>query len=312
MEYQYDLAISLLEEDAQLGWDIVNKLDNPDKIFFYKKDVDELTFKNGGNVFGDVFSENARFILVLFREKYGKTDWTALEYSLVQDRFIKTIKTGDSPILFCKLDKSNKPSWLPETYIYSSISDLDSLIRLIRKRITDQGGVSFPQSAEERLKNHIVNSKYEESFLSKSYSSQELADEARTEAAVLREKLYEKLRRNAAELAISFSDHTVNVGSNIPLARLHLEVGNAIITLKDEQESINSIFEARLRIILYQRSKREMSFETTERKYKEFVKCYYVTINGIRGWRDENHKYFLTTDGFVETIFHHVVNILTD
>ena len=100
MDYKYDLAISLLEEDAQLGWDIVNELGNSDKIFFYKKDVDKITFSNGVNVFSEIFANQARFVLVLYREKYGNTDWTAIEYSVIQERFKKTIKTDNSPILF--------------------------------------------------------------------------------------------------------------------------------------------------------------------------------------------------------------------
>ena len=199
MDYKYDLAISLLDEDAQLGWDIVNKLGNPDRIFFYRKDIDEITFSNGVNVFSDIFAKQSRFVLVLYRENYGNTDWTAIEYSVIQERYKKTIKTDNSPILFCKLDNSSNPNWLPETYLYYKIDELDELIRLLRKKITDHGGVSFPQTAEEKLKLNLAKKKYEESFKNKVFHSQELADQARSEAANLKRKLYQKLEKIAKE-----------------------------------------------------------------------------------------------------------------
>jgi hypothetical protein len=306
MEYQYDLAISLLDEDAQLAWEIINKLDNPDKIFFYKKDADELTFRNGINVFGDVFSLKARFILVLHRERYGTTDWTALEYSIIQDRFKQTIKTGDSPILFCKLDSSPKPSWLPDNYIYSSGEDIDSLVKLIRKRIIDQGGISFPKTTENKLKIHVAKKKYEESFLNKSFHSIELAEEAREEAELLREKLFEKLKRNATENNLYFSDKSTVKSSIVPIASLKVMFDDLIVTLLDEQESTNSIFAARLKINIFKEIRDNSKFDSTFEQIKKYEKCYYITADNIKGWRDVNQKNFLSTDGLVETVFQDV------
>lgn len=314
MDFKYDLSISLLEEDAQLGWDIVNKLGNPDKVFFYKKDVDTLTFRNGANVFGNVFSHQSRFNLVLHREKYGTTDWTALEYSIIQDRFKKTIKTGDCPLLFCKLDESPKPSWLPETYIYSTIDDIESLVRLIRKRITDKGGLSFPQNSDQRLRINIAQKKYEESFLWRSQHEPALANEARTEAGVLRNKLFERLSKSAKDNQIQFNETTRPVGSNIPIARLDLEIGNVLLYLKDEQPAINSIDEACLVVKIYSRP--ATTYDRSHKNHKpilckNYEKHFYITSDNISGWRNSDKKDFLTSDGFVELIFNDIVEILT-
>lgn len=301
MEFNYDLAISLLDEDAQLGWDIVNGLGNPDNVFFYKKDVDKLTFKNGVNIFSEVFSKQSRFILVLHRENYGNSDWTAIENSIIQERFKKTIKTDNSPILFCKLDDSAKPTWLPETYIYCKINQLDELISLIRKRITDLGGDSFPQTAEERLKTNIKKKQYEESFHRKVFFSRELADEARLEAENLREKLYRKLERNASENNIFFGDITEQVYSNIPIAVLNINFDALTIFLKDYQTSTNSIEDAFIKVLIHR----------DNHIIKEYKKKFYHTINDINGWRNLNNSNFLSTDGFIEIIFQDLVTALS-
>lgn len=301
MEYDYDLAISLLDEDSQVGWDIVNNLGNLDKIFFYKKDVDKLTFNNGVNVFGDIFSSKARFILVLHREQYGQTDWTALENSIIQERFIKTVKENNSPILFCKLDKSPKPNWLPDTYIYGSISPLENLIKILRKKITDFGGVSYPQTAEERLKLIIDKNNYEKAFKQKVLICQELADTAREEALILRNKLFKKLKRNAEELELYFKDSTKSIYSDFPIAVFNLYFHNLNIYLKDYQYSPNSIEEAYLEILIRKEEKILISYK----------KKFYITINKINGWRNIDESVFLSTDSLIEKIFQDIVTIIS-
>lgn len=301
MDYKYDLAISLLEEDVQLGWDIVNKLGNPDKIFFFKKDVDEITFKNGASVFSEVFSEQSRFVLVLYREKYGTTDWTAYENSIIQDRFIKTIKTNNSPLMFCKLDDSPKPVWLPDTYIYSNAKDVELLVKVLRKRITDHGGISNPQSAEEKLKLNLAKKRHEEFFRYKSMLNLELADEARAEAANLREKLFIKIERIGKDNNLFFKDNTRHKHSNIPIAILHARIEDVEISLEDHQVAVNALDGAYLEVII----------KKDDRSLKYFTKEYYKSIDNIDGWRDIDKSNFSTTDAFVELIFHEIVALLS-
>jgi hypothetical protein len=301
MEFEFDLAISLLEEDAQLGWDIVNALGSPDSIFFYEKDVDKLLFKNGVNLFADVFSKQSRFVLVLYCERYGTTDWTAVEYSVIQERFKKTIKNQNSPILFCKLDDSATPSWLPETYIYGSIGKMDDFIKIIRKRINDLGGSSFPQTTEEKLKNKIRKKKYEESFNFRFLLNHDLAETARKEADILKKKLLTKLERNALESNVFLRDVTEAIGSNIPIAVLKALFGDLTIHLRDNQKAVNSLDGSSLEIKIYKNKNLLISH----------VRKFYITIDGINGWRDAYNDGFLSTDGFVELVFNDIVEIIS-
>lgn len=301
MEYKYDLAISLLDKDAQLGWDIVEKLGNPDRIFFYKKDIDEITFTNGVNAFGDIFSKHARFVLVLFCENYGNTDWTAIEYSVIQERFKKTIKASNSPILFCKIDSSPNPTWLPETYIYYKINQLDELINLLRKRITDFGGVTFPQTAEEKLKLSLEKKRYEESFNFKVLQSQLLAEDARSEALNLKTKLFQRLEKSANDNKLFFKDNTEHIHSNIPIATMSVLFDSISIYLIDNQVATNSIEGASIEIIIHK----------NQIRLKQYKKKFYITSNNIYGWRNMDNSTFLSTDSFVELIFQDLVDIIS-
>jgi hypothetical protein len=300
-EYKYDLAISLLDEDAHIGWEIVNKIGNPDKIFFYKKDADEIVFTNGVNTFGDIFSNLARFVLVLHRDNYGTTDWTAVEYSIIQTRFKRTIKTNNSPILFCKLDSSANPTWLPETYIYGNIDSLDDLVKLIRKRITDFGGNAFPQTAEEKLKLGIAKRNYEEAFNRKVFHNQELAEEARREADILKNLLLAKLEHSATDNQLFFKNNTKYISSNVPIATLNVIFDSITISLRDHQVATNSIEGAYI----------EIEIAKSDRKLKSYKKKFYITNNKISGWRNIDDSNFQPTNGLVEAIFHDIVNIVS-
>lgn len=300
MEYKYDLAISLLDEDAQLAWEIVKSLGNEEKVFFYKKDVDELVFKDGANVFGDVFSEQSRFVLVLFRENYGKSDWTGLEYSIIRDRYKRTIKDDNCPILFCKLDDSKTPNWLSDTYIYHKLDGLDDLVALLRKKITDHGGIMYPRTSEERLQLKIKERDYEKSFEYKSYSSLELAEEARANAADLRDKLFQKLKSNASENNLFFKDNTEIISANIPIATMNVVFDGVVIRLRDHQEAINSIYEAYI----------EINIRKDDKNIKQYRRKFYKTIEGETGWRGMDKKGFISSVEFVEIIFKDLVNII--
>ncbi len=299
MEIKYDLAISLLDQDVSIGWEIVNKLGNSEKIFFYPKDVDELTFNNGLNVFGDVFSKKARFILVLYREKYGTTKWTAIENSIIQDRFLKTINSYNSPILFCRLDNSAKPNWLPETYIYGSIEDVDNLVRVLQKKITDFGGISFPQTAEERLRITVRKKRYDESFKEIIFNSLELAEKSRKEASILKDSILFKLEHNATVSDLFYKDLTQMINSNISKAHFNVLFGNLSISLKDNQHATNSIQNAYL----------EIRVSENGNVINIFQKKFYITMEEIIGWRNLDETGFLSTEQFTECIFQEIVSI---
>lgn len=301
MEYKYDLAISLLDEDSQLGWDIVKGLGQLEKVFFYKKDVSELTFKNGINTFSDIFAQKSRFVLVLYRENYGNTDWTAVEHSVIQERFKKTIKSANCPILFCKLDKSENPIWLPETYIYHFIDELDELIKILRERLIELGGIGYPQTAEEKLRLNLENKEYEKSFQTRSLENFELANEARVEAGNLKQILFERLIELSKNFNLPLNDKTKPFHANIPIVILHIDIDSVSLYLRHYQEAVNSIEKAYLEILIYKGNNR----------MKIYKKKFFITKENIYGWRDESKKNFLSTEGLVETIYHDLLNVLS-
>lgn len=287
MEFKYDLAISLCEEDCDLAWNICNELGNIDKIFFYKKDVDDLSFKNGNNIFGDVFSTQSRFILVLFRSNYGETDWTAVEYNIISDKYKKTVRSNNSPILFCRLDDSPVPNWLPETYIYSKVnskSGITDLVKKIRKNILDHGGVSIPRTVDQMLSAHIDLKRYEQDYDQKMYSNQELATKSQNEAGIVIDLLKKRFQQSAMDLSLNFYD--IPVHSQLPELRIIYD--ELLLIARYEKTSSNSIDRSNLYIELFTVENKRMiipaNFSNAFNVKKSLIKFdirFYITSNEV-------------------------------
>jgi hypothetical protein len=91
----------------------------------------------------------ARVNVILFRARYGKTPWTGVELSAIQD---SCLKTRFQSLVFAQLDKNDeKPPWLPDTHIRCVLGDftLDQLVGAIKLRVQERGGQVVKQSSLE-------------------------------------------------------------------------------------------------------------------------------------------------------------------
>lgn len=104
-DHNYDVAISFLVADEKTANTIKSKLGELN-VFFYPHNQEELIGSNGLESMRAPFL-SARVNVVLFRERYGKTPWTGVELSAIQD---SCLKTGFKSLLFVQMDrKDSKP-----------------------------------------------------------------------------------------------------------------------------------------------------------------------------------------------------------
>lgn len=82
---------------------------------------DELIGLNGVNLFRLVFGWQARVIIVLCREEWGKTPFTKVESDAI--RFRRWFDWRPFVIIIL-METSRPPSWYPETHIYGRFEQL--------------------------------------------------------------------------------------------------------------------------------------------------------------------------------------------
>jgi hypothetical protein len=149
-EPEYDVAISFLVSDEKTASAIKSGLAGL-KVFFYPHNQEDLVGTNGIESMREPFIAS-RVNVILFRERYGKTPWTGVELSAIQD---SCLKTRYQSLVFAQLDKEDqKPAWLPDTHIRCVLGDftVDQLVGAIKLRVQERGGLVIKPSALESAK----------------------------------------------------------------------------------------------------------------------------------------------------------------
>ena len=167
-KYKYDVAFSFCQEDEFLANEISQLFSNKINVFIYSKKQNELVGKDGEIEFKKTFSELSRVVVVLYREKYGKTTWTRIEEEAIRGR---AYNEGYDFVLFIPLEEDKKtPIYLPKTRIYFNLDRFgpNGAANIISFIINEHGGNSTIITSEEkadRLKNKIDFDKKIKSYL---------------------------------------------------------------------------------------------------------------------------------------------------
>src|SRR6266850_1642881 len=143
----YDVAISFLHRDEPLALELQSKLSANLKVFVYSKKQDQLAGTDGMESFREVFREQSRLNVVLYRAGWGETRFTRVELTAIKDR---CFNDNWENLLFVTLDQNGKPpGWVPEMNIRLDYSQygLDQLIGAIKVRVQKLGGTLRKEDA---------------------------------------------------------------------------------------------------------------------------------------------------------------------
>jgi hypothetical protein len=151
-QYNYDIAISFLQQDGPIALDLNNHLCPNFNVFVYTNRQEDLAGTNGIDVFRRVFLENSRFVVVLYREGWGDTRWTRIEEDAIKERFLNE---GWDWLLFIMVDSiSTPPPWLPDRKIRLNLEEygIEQAVGAIKKRVQELGGVYHKEDVLQHAK----------------------------------------------------------------------------------------------------------------------------------------------------------------
>src|ERR1700677_3862713 len=136
---QYDVAISFLAQDEPLALQLEQQLSPNVSVFVYSERQKELVGKDGLEEFSQVFGAAARVVVVLYRDGWGQTNWTAVEEVAIKGRILED---GLRSLVFATLVKNpDLPKWLPKQFIRLDHTRFpDDLAPAIRARVLENGG----------------------------------------------------------------------------------------------------------------------------------------------------------------------------
>lgn len=156
-DYRYDVAISCLDSDRGAAEELERLISGRvNGVFLYSSKQEQLVGNDGLEYFRRVFRHEARVAVVMYREGWGKSDWTNLEETAIEE---KCLRTRFSAIIVHSLD-GKSPEWLPETHIHHSDEryGIKGLAAVVEHKVRECGGavgeedvVEMAQRAARRL-----------------------------------------------------------------------------------------------------------------------------------------------------------------
>jgi len=199
-EYKYDVAFSFLAKDEWLAIELNDLLQDRVRTFLYSKKQGEIAGTDGEKSLNAVFGEEARLVVVLYRDGWGETPWTRVEETAIRNR---AFEQGTEFVKFIPLDAPpTVPKWLPRTQLWLGLKRWGSsgAASVIEARIEELGGKPHEETATERaarLDRSIKFQKKRKSFL----NSEEAVRAANEEV----EALYKELNQLVASIRESAS-----------------------------------------------------------------------------------------------------------
>src|SRR5579875_1215307 len=137
-EPRYDVAISFLYRDLNLAKALYDKLSDGLRVFFYPRNQEELAGTDGLESMREPFRTESRLNVVLYREDWGKTRWTAVEEAAIKE---SCLSSAFKSVFFFSIDPTaTYPMWLPETYVRFNYGDftLEQAVGAIKARAQDR------------------------------------------------------------------------------------------------------------------------------------------------------------------------------
>ena len=127
------------------------------KVFIYSEQQKELIANDGIDSFSQVFREQTRVVVVLYRENWGKTKWTRIEETAIKS---KQFDEGFKFLVVVSLDGMH-PVWYPDTWVWGDLQryGIDGLASVIETRVRETGGMVQSRSAVDdaiKLQHEIV------------------------------------------------------------------------------------------------------------------------------------------------------------
>jgi hypothetical protein len=151
-EPEYDVAISFLATDQLIAGELADRLVESLKVFYYPRAQEKLAGTDGMESMRMPFVSGSRVTVILYREQWGKTEWTRLEESAIKDG---CLARGWSTLMFVQLDEMSKqPRWLPTTHVRFAFEryGIDELVGAIKLRVQEHGGTIEKPDAASRAK----------------------------------------------------------------------------------------------------------------------------------------------------------------
>jgi hypothetical protein len=295
-EYLYEVGFSFLKQDELIAYDLNDHIQGRLSTFIYSKKQEDFGGTDVEKNINKVFYEEARVVVVLYRNGWGETPWTRIEETAIKNR---AFENGWSFLFFINLDpNSTLPSWIPRTYIWLDYQRFktEGAIAIIEHKVKEQGGTSRQETiaeAADRLKRSRKAEKERELFL----KSQEAVIEANRELRTIIEKL--KVLKPIIEDTETCLDLATSERKNLPMYEFGFN--GYYLCFNNSYAFQHDIANGILKVTIYEKRDGEQADDYKEYIHKQSTLSFDRDLIGNNGWSEQHTgNDFLTTDELID------------
>lgn len=151
-DYKYDVAFSMLAQDETLAQEINDLLSDRYKTFLYSERQKEIAGADGELKFKQIFAEEARLVVVLYRKGWGTTPWTRMEEEAIRGR---AYEQGYDFVKFVPLDEvQTVPKYVPKVQLWINALRFGAkgAASVIEARLEELGATAHEEKPVDRAK----------------------------------------------------------------------------------------------------------------------------------------------------------------
>ena len=244
-QYKYEVAFSFLARDEALATELNDLLQDRLRTFLYSKRQEELAGTDGEETFNDVFSKQARLVVVLYRAGWGETPWTRIEQTAIKNR---AFDDGYDFVIFVPLEEAaSVPKWLPKTRLWVGLNrwGASGAASVIEARVQELGGSPHEESIEDRAKRLERALKFEEAR-KQFHRSHEGVSKSNSEFAVLGDEIERLLE------VIKGSTSSINYSIKRADRKIVLLGPHAGLSVTWQYHYTNSLDNSKLEVVLWE------------------------------------------------------------
>lgn len=292
-EFKYEVAFSFLERDEQTAYALNDLLQDRFKTFIYSERQKELVGRDGQTAFRKVFVEEARIVVVLYREAWGTTKWTRVEEDAIKERVFE-----ESPdfLVFINIDKG-KPAWLSQVHLrlYLEKYGLIQAAAIVESRVEEYGGVVHAETVAEKASRHQRELEFNQ-WLALHYTSEAGVRQALAEYVSLHEQLTATMSELRANHGYRFTNrHQLN-------RYVIYECEGVALAFHWTHVYTNSLSGSSLQVQVVD-AEEFSQYRSPSYRAKRFAQGqYHFTVNQVRegGWRKAKDEGFIKTDQLIQ------------
>jgi hypothetical protein len=279
--YKYDVAFSFCHEDESLATELNDLICDRYKTFIYYEQQKRLAGKDGEIEFKKIFSNDSRVVVILYRDNWGKTQFTRYECDAIRERGAE--QSYDFTLFIPTEKKFSLPPWFPKYRLWYLLKryGIEGAASVIEARIQENNGTIKEEIASERakrLKRKIKFNNERELFVKSPQGYKAAMEELKN--------LFNTIKNIASDVSDSVNNFHVNVQYSDTY--LSINCKDYAIELSWEQPYSNSILDTCLHLRLIKPMRQPSDLIVYSSKKLLFD----INENKESGFKDNTGKFY--------------------